>query len=113
MGGGHAGADDCYAAGICGDMLGGLLALFYKCTLLDPIARGIAANRHFRKQNHSGAGGERTLREIDNFLYVAAEIANRRIDLSESYLHTFSLNCEAWYGQAGCKFPNMLFVSNE
>src|SRR5579859_562010 len=115
----HAAADNGDTTGAGRNLLGRFPAFFHEGQVLDPIARGIATNRHLRKQNHSCPSRESALREFDNFLYVAAEIADCRIDLSESYLHIFSLNWVASYSQGwgfmslGKRFPPVLRTAQD
>ncbi len=55
------------------------------------VARRITADRQFGKQNESGPGGSRALREFDDLGGVAGEISDGRIDLAERNLHAFSV----------------------
>src|SRR3984957_11715265 len=62
-----------------------------KRRLIEKVRRRIAADGEFRKENEIGATIRRPTRKVQNLLYVAGEIADSGIDLSERNLHSSSL----------------------
>ena len=65
-----------------GDAFHRLLAFGDEVRLFYPIARGVSADAHFRKDDQTGARGEGLAGVINNLLRVAGKIADRGIDLS-------------------------------
>src|SRR5207249_11780808 len=58
---------------------------------LDQIAWRVAANGKLRKQNQASPGSLSLMREVNDFGCVAGEVSDRGIDLSQRYLHSFSV----------------------
>ena len=61
---------------------------------LDQIAGRISANGELGKQDQSGSGGLRAMRERDDLRSVAGKIPNCRVDLPQGNLHVNSVKAE-------------------
>ncbi len=99
VGGSDQTADHGDSARLGGNAFRRLTIAGHKRGSLHQIARRIAADGKFRKQNQAGAGGTRPAREVDDLGSVAGEVSNCGIDLSQRDLHASSVKRE----RAGAK----------
>ena len=99
LGRGHHPADDGDALGFRGNPLHGRAIVRHKRGPLDQIARRIAADREFRKQNQAGASTPRLHGKLDDLGGVAREVPHRGVDLAQGNLHILSVEGQGVEGR--------------